>query len=121
MLLAQIGETLGSKSGATGSHILVSTTDAFDGFSEVLALPFQISGHNIVEGHSRVLSASFGVFFQLRLALRIEWDHIHSSRSFPPTYRRGSASEGKKQYIGVTTIMRAVAEGLNARRFGELR
>jgi hypothetical protein len=84
MLAAQIGEKLGGWSGAAGLHILVAATDALSGFCEVLTLPLEIGGQSIVEGCGRVLSAPLGVFFQLRFALRLEWDHVHVGHSFLP-------------------------------------
>ena len=83
MLAAQIGEKLCGGSGTPGSYIFVAVTDALDGSCEVLALPLQVSGQSIVQGRSRVLSAPFGVLFQLRLTLRLEWDHIHVDLCFP--------------------------------------
>src|SRR5271157_4349256 len=95
MLAAQAGEKLGGGSGTPGSYILVAVTDALNGFCEVLALPLQVGGQNIVEGRGRVLSAPFGVLFQLRLTLRLERDHIHVGLSFLPFILRGSAAEVK--------------------------
>ena len=95
MLAAQIGEKLGGRSGTSGSYILVALTDALDGFCEVLALPLQVGGQSIVEGRSRVLSAPFGVLFQLCLTLRLEWNHIHGGLSFLPFIVRVWAAEVK--------------------------
>jgi len=89
MLPAKIGEKLGGGSGATSSYILVAATDALNGFCEVLALPLQVGGQSIVEGCGRVLSSPFGILFQLRPTLRLEWDHIHGRPWFPPIYRKG--------------------------------
>ena len=77
MLAAQIGEKLPGGSGAPGSYILVAVADTLNGFREVLALPLKVGGQSVVESGGRILSAPFGVLFQLRLALRLEWDHIH--------------------------------------------
>ena len=77
MLAAQIGEKLSGGSGTPGSYILVAVTDALDGLCEVLAFPLKVGDQSIVEGRGRVLSAPFGVLFQLRLTLRLERDHIN--------------------------------------------
>jgi len=101
MLAAQIGEKFGGGSGTPGSDILVASTDALDGFCEVLALPLKVGGQSIVEGRSRVLAAPFGVLFQLRLTLRFKWDHIHVGLSFLPFIVRGSAAEVKSYLLAL--------------------
>jgi hypothetical protein len=99
MLAAQFGEKFGGGPGAPDSYILVAVTDAFDGFCEVLALPLKVSGQSIVKGRGRVLASPLGVFFQLCLALRFEWDHIHVGLSSLPFIVRGSAAEVKSYLL----------------------
>ena len=99
MLAPQIGEKFGGRSGAPGSYILVPLTDAVGGFCEVLAFPLKVGCQSIVESRGRVLSAPFGVFLQLRLTLRFEWDHIHVGLSFLPFIVRGSAAEVKSYLL----------------------
>jgi hypothetical protein len=99
MLAAQIGEKLGGGSGTPCLYILVTVPDALSGFCEVLALPLEIDGQSIVEGRGRILSPPFGILFQLRLTLRLEWDDIRVGLSFLPFILRGSAAE-VKSYLG---------------------
>jgi hypothetical protein len=47
------------------------------------------------------LSAPLGVFFQLRLTFRIEWDHIHAGLRFLPFIVKTSAAEVKSYLAGV--------------------
>jgi hypothetical protein len=72
MIAAQVGEKLSRGSGTPSSYILVAMTDTLDGFREVLALPLQ-----------------------LRLTLRLEWDHVHVGLSILPLIVRGSAADVK--------------------------
>jgi hypothetical protein len=95
MLAAQVGEKLSRGSGTPSSYILAAVTDALDGFCEVLALPLKVGSQSVIEGRGRVLSAPFGVLFQLRLTLRLEWDHIHVGVSLIPFILRGSETDVK--------------------------
>jgi hypothetical protein len=99
MLAAQIGEKLGRGSGTPGSYIFVAVTDALDGFCKVLALPLKVGGQSIVEGCGSVLAAPFGVLFQLRLTLRLQWNHIHVRLSLLPFIVRGSVAEVKSYLL----------------------
>ena len=78
MFPAHRGEEVSGGASASGSYVFLTSADALNGFLEVLALPFQISRHSLIEGCRRVLTMSLGVFFQLRLALRLEGDHVHN-------------------------------------------
>src|SRR5208282_4273963 len=92
MLAAQIREKFGGRLGASGFYIFVAMADSFDRFREVLPLPFEIRSQSIIKSGGRVLATPFGVLFQLRLTLRLEWDHIHGWRRFlQPIVRRSVA------------------------------
>jgi len=77
-----------------------------------LTLPLQVGGQNIVEGCGRVLSAPFGVLFQLRLTLRLEWDHIHGGLSFLPVIVRVWAAEVKSYLLAPLQPKQIIARQL---------
>jgi hypothetical protein len=83
MLAALVREKLGGGPGSSGFHIFVALADSLNRFREVLPLAFQIGRQGIVESGGWVLATPFGVLFQLRFTLRLEWDHIHGWPQFP--------------------------------------
>src|ERR1700722_5469670 len=95
MLAAQVREKFGGRPGAPGFYILVALADSLDGFCKVLPLPFEVGSQRIIKSCSRVLATSLGVLFQLRLTLRLEWDHIHDRPQFPATHRRAFRGSGQ--------------------------
>src|ERR1022692_2278349 len=76
MLAAEVGEKFAGGSGAPSLYILVAFADAFGSVGEVLALPLQIGGKYVIKGRRGVLSAPLGVLFELRLTLRLDWNHV---------------------------------------------
>jgi hypothetical protein len=95
MLAVEVGEKLGGRSGASGSQILVTATDALDRFCEVLALPLEIGGQSFVEGRRgswpRHLAYSSGRAFRSGFSgiMSMCWPW------FPLTYRKGFGAKVK--------------------------
>jgi hypothetical protein len=96
MLAAQIGEKLAGGPRTPGFYIFVAVADSLNRFREVLAFPFQIGSQGIIKGSSGVLHTPFGVLFQLRLALWLEWDHVDGWPQFPSTHRKTFRGQGQK-------------------------
>jgi len=90
MLPAHLGKKVGGGSGASGFYVFVTSPDAFGGFLEVLALPFQIGGQRVVERGGGVLAMALGVLLQLGLAFWLDGHHIHAVKR----KRRESACQG---------------------------
>ena len=90
MLPAHLGKELGGGPGTSGFYVFVTLADAFYGFVEVLALPFQIGSQSLVERGGRILAMSLGVLLQLGLALWLDRYHLHACKR----KRQGSACQG---------------------------
>jgi hypothetical protein len=80
MLPAHLGKELGGGPGTSGFYVFVTLADAFYGFVEVLALPFQIGSQSLVERGGRILAMSLGVLLQLGLALWLDRFHLHACK-----------------------------------------
>jgi hypothetical protein len=78
MFLAHFGKELSGWTGTPGSYVFMTPADTFNGFLEILALPFQIGSKSLIKRGGRVLATPLRVFLQLRLALGFEGNHIHS-------------------------------------------
>src|SRR5271155_3114362 len=70
MLPAHLAKEVSGWPGASGSYVFMASPDTFNGFLEILALPFQISSQSLIERNGRVLATALSVFLKLRLALR---------------------------------------------------
>ena len=77
ILPAHLGKELGGRPSATGVNVVKTATDTFDGFLEILALPFKVRRQHIVEGCGGILPVPLSVVFQLRSALWLEGYCFH--------------------------------------------
>ena len=77
MLPAHLSKKFAGRFGSAGSYILITVTNSFNGFRKILAFPLQIGSQRVIQGCSGILAAPSGVFFQLCLTFRLQWNHIH--------------------------------------------
>ena len=77
MFPAHLGEEVSNRAAAPGFYIFMTPADTFHGVLKILAFPFQIDSQSFIECDGRVLAMPLGVFFQLRLAFRLEGNRIH--------------------------------------------
>jgi hypothetical protein len=78
MLLAHFGKEVSGWTGTPSSYVFMTLADTFNGFLEILALPFQIGSKGLIKCGGGVLATPLRVFLQLRLALGFEGNYIHS-------------------------------------------
>ena len=80
MLYTQIFKRFFDWPHASGEHVFISPSDAFNGFLVVLPFPLESVGEDIVQRGSGVLSVALSELFELGHAFGADRDCSHGPR-----------------------------------------